>query len=120
MRRRLRKKRKLGEFRQYIFRVVIRTEGLDQVQGLDFLDCWLETAVEPYDLGFGGGGRQNDWDGYIQANRKTATEEHRRLIEDWLKAEPRVCEYGIGPLIDGNIDPGDEIDVPLIVKSARK
>ncbi|WP_262414933.1 YggL family protein [Paraburkholderia sp. UCT2] len=34
------------------------------------------------------------------ANRATATEAHRVLVRDWLRARPEFVSVDVGPLVD--------------------
>jgi uncharacterized protein len=65
MRRRLRKKRRLGEFIELGF--LVRAElvpALDDPAFDAFLDRWID-AVEARGLVFGGGGRRDAFEGFV-------------------------------------------------------
>ncbi|MBX7105986.1 MAG: YggL family protein [Gemmataceae bacterium] len=120
MRRRLRKKRRIGEFRQDVFRVTIRTVAMSREEEDAFLDYWLEACVEEHGLGFGGGCREGRWDGYIQRSGRTTTDDDRRTIEEWLKNEPRVAAYAIGTPVDGWYGDFDDSEPVLLEKSVMR
>lgn len=101
MRKRLRKKLHLGEFREFGFEVAFRVADTVSDAGLDeFLDAFIGEAIEARGRSCGGGcGRE--WDIFIiRAGRQSATEEDRAAVEEWLKNHGAVCDIRIGPLVD--------------------
>ena len=74
------------------------------------LDRWLKEAVEPNGLHFGGGGLGEEWKGYVEPRlREDATEADRQPIESWLKNNPLVVSYEIGPLFsDSDLTDSDD------------
>jgi len=70
-----------------------------------FLDKWLEGAIEANGLQFGGGGGANEWRGFAELpSGESATEEHRRLVEQWFEANPEdILDYLIGPLLSDDV-----------------
>lgn len=101
MKRRLRKKRCLGEFRELAFplRFVV-AEGVDDDACDRLIDDWL-AALEREDLQFGGGGSRI-WTGIVErASRGSAGEAERAFVAEWLEADDRVAEFEIGPEFDG-------------------
>ena len=104
MKKRLRKKKRVGEFQVIVFKVGFRFSNDFSVEERDeLLDAFLEKAIESNGLQFGGGCDNNTWEGVVEhgGNRFKTTEQHRQLIEKWLVQEKRVLEYQIGPLVDG-------------------
>ena len=103
MRKRLRKKRRLGEFREFGFRVrIVTAAGLTEAERNMLLwDGWVLGFVEGSGLQFGGGGLR-DWDGYVtsDAHRGSATEHHRRAAAAWLASQAGVARYEVFPLTD--------------------
>ena len=112
MKRRLRKKKHVGEFREYGFEIrFIFSEQLSTVDRNSLLDDWICLAIENNGLQFGGGGRGNIWKGVVTSEGKgSTTEEQRIIIEEWLSAEPRVLDYEVGSLIDVWLDDKNRID----------
>ena len=102
MRKRLRKKLRLGEFQELGFeiRFVLRDEVFAQAHD-QFLDEFIEDAIEANTLLVGGCGG-NPADGFVVAmgNRESATIEQREAVLAWLSADDRVIESDAGPLVD--------------------
>ena len=101
MKKRLRKKLHLGEFREFGFEVGFRlSEDLDE-SGLDrFWDSFIGEAIEAWGLMCGGAcGRV--WDVFVtRPGRRSATEQDQRDVAGWLEQRPDVSGVQIGPLID--------------------
>jgi uncharacterized protein len=95
--RRLRKKLRVGEFRQLGFEVEFAfRQKLDRDQDDQFWDAFIIDAIESNNLTFGGGTQ-----GFIvPEKRATATEAHRQIVHAWLLAQPEVASVVVGPLVD--------------------
>ena len=102
MRKRLRKKRHLGEFREFGFQVrIVWLDHLTEEQEWDAIFSFTLEAVEGNGLYAGGGGRRGHWRVFAtSAKRPGATEEQRRAVERWLSQCPAVKEFTVGPLVD--------------------
>jgi len=107
--RRLRKKKRVGEFREFGFPVRFsfsKQLSLDERNSL--LEDWIRLAIEANGLQFGGGGTSNIWEGFVELEgRGSAADKHRRIVEEWLLKETRVLDHEVGPLIDswhGEVD----------------
>jgi uncharacterized protein len=113
MKKRLRKKRRLCEFREFGFKVGFRFSGqLDTKSRNDLLDRFIEYAIENNGLQFGGGGGGNEWNGFVALDnsRGSTLETHRQAVENWFKQEPEVKEYYLSDMIDiwyGRLTDGD-------------
>ena len=96
MRKRLRKKRRLGEFREYGFEVRFDITGASAWN--DVFDAFIVEAIEGNGLQFGGSPRG----GFVAAEgrRASATEAHRRAVRAWLERRPDVANIAIGELRD--------------------
>lgn len=108
MNKRLRKKKRVGEFRELGFRVRFETPGLtaDQVDAL--CDRWLAEAIEPNGLLCGGSCGPVEWDGFVQMDhRGSATDEHREAVTRWLKSESTIKNVEVFPLVDAWYGPFD-------------
>lgn len=83
--RRLRKKLHLDEFQEIGFTVNWNFAEGATAESIDsFLNTFINEAVNPNGLGFGGSGYL-DWEGIICLQKVgSCTEEHRKLIADWL------------------------------------
>lgn len=101
MRRRLRKKKHLGEFTELGFEV-----GADLTPDLDYagFDAFLDRlidVVEARGLAFGGGGRPEDFGGFVtQLRRGSATEADREALTAFFAGDSAVVRHGVGALVD--------------------
>ena len=102
MKKRLRKKLRLGEFREYCFEISYqRTPDLPLDELGDELGDDFIAMIEDHGLQFGGGGPPDTWHGVVELNgRGTVTEEHRQIVAGWLEWHPRITTYTIGELVD--------------------
>jgi len=97
MRRRLRKKKHLGEFREFGFQV--KAELSSEADHEAFLDRLID-AVEARQLGFGGGGKE-DFQGFVtRLGRGSASDADREVLGRFLAGDPAVLHHEIGPRID--------------------
>lgn len=103
MRKRLRKKRRLDEFRESIFGVRFSLrEGLAPEATDEFLWRFLEGAIEASGLSCGGGGQGPAWEFYVQlASRGSPSEGQRAAVGSWLAQQPEVRTYVVGDFFDG-------------------
>jgi uncharacterized protein len=102
MRKRLRKKLRRGEFTEYAFDVQYwLNAGMPAAAVDEFLDRFIEHAIEAHDLSCGGGGRDLTWDFLVtKAGRGSPTEEDRIAVHAWLAAQPEVRSYAVGQFVD--------------------
>ena len=101
MKKRLRKKQRVGEFRQMGFEVRFKVRDVVPDSRLDaFWDNFISEAVEANGLMCAGGcGRE--WDLFVTpAGRATATDTHRARVETWLRDRNDVEQIEIGDLQD--------------------
>lgn len=107
MRKRLRKKFRLGEFREFGFEVRFTTPKLTPAEADAFLDQWIE-FVESQHLQFGGGGNAADWSGFITiAGRGSTTAGQRDAVIRWLQSYPGVTDVRVSDPIDAWHGPFD-------------
>ena len=101
MKKRLRKKHHLDEFKEYGFKVWFRfDQELDMAAQDTLLDDFIMEVIEANGLQFGGGG-SNEWEGFVTLNtRGSANEKHRTLVETWFKSRPEALTFQVGPLED--------------------
>lgn len=101
MRKRLRKKRRLGEFREYCFEVsLVLKPRLEESAFHAFVDEFLE-GIESRNLQFGGGGSRERLSGVVEASgRRSPTSEDRLWVKEWLSAHPLVDSVTIGEFRD--------------------
>ena len=103
MRKRLRKKRRLGEFRENIFGVRFSLRnGIAPEADEEFLWRFLEGAIEANRLLAGGGGQGPTWEFYVQSStRGSPLEAQRAAVGLWLAQQPEVTTYVVSDFFDG-------------------
>ena len=99
MKKRLRKKKHQDEFREWGRQLVITRNTKD---GFDeFLDAFIENAIEANGCYCGGGGKEDSLDVVVELGRMADDPDGRfKKITDWLDARPDVVRYRTGPLFD--------------------
>jgi len=102
MKKRLRKKLHKGEFQELGFKLNFTIGAdLDPTTRDQVIDDFIYEAVEANNLSFGGGGKDNKWDGFITKLKKgSATEEDQKAVGKWLESNAAVEEYIMGELVD--------------------
>ena len=102
MRRRLRKKRRLGKFREDAFDVFYQLrQGFSADQAEEFLLRFLERAIEANNLSCGGGGKDESWELCVtSAGRGGPNEEQRAAVGVWLANQPEVRQHSVGKFFD--------------------
>ena len=109
MKKRLRKKKHIGEFAVFGASVAVRlADGTDFDS---FLDAFLDDAIEANDCYFGGGGQKDRLSGIIELGRKIDLPEERlRKISHWLDTDSNVANHLTGEINDLWYGPFDDID----------
>lgn len=105
MRRRLRKKKCLGEFKELGFSVVADLKpGLSTADLNAFLDRWID-AIEAHGLAFGGGcGRGDALEGFVtRMARGSPSENDRQALIRFLDDDPAVVGRDVAELRDANL-----------------
>jgi len=109
MKKRLRKKKHLGEFIEWGMPIAIarkRKEDFD-----NFLDDFIKQAIERNGCYFGGGGKEDRLEGIIELGRTSdSIEEKQKKVISWLEARNDVEKYATGKILDIWNGPFDEID----------
>lgn len=102
MKRRLRKKRHLGEFQEFGFEVSYRVAPhVPEAEREEVLWKFITEAVEPNGLAAGGGGGEDHSFFVVTAkNRASATDAQRLALREWLTKCPEVVDPEVGPLRD--------------------
>jgi len=99
MKKRLRKKKHRGEFTQWGRQLVVirnRRDGFEE-----FLDAFIEQAVEANKCYCGGGGKEDKLDVVIELGRRADDPEARlNRITAWLAARPDVKSWKTGEEFD--------------------
>lgn len=102
MKRRIRKKKRIGEFRELGFEVLADLrDGLSPNEFDAFLDRWI-SVVESRQLAFGGGGgHDGKFEGFVaRAGRGTASEEDRAMLAAFLEGDAAVNRHEVRELRD--------------------
>ena len=94
---RLRKKLRIDEFKEYGFAVSFRlSDSLSPKAKDDLWALFLAEVIEKRGLAFSG-----NEEGYItKFGRGSATERDREAVAAWLKERPSISRVTIGPLED--------------------
>lgn len=104
MKKRLRKKKHLEEFRQMGFSIHLRFRShLSPGEFDQFLDELIEDAVETEGLAFGGGGsHEQGLNGVVSRDHRydSTTEEDRAGLNDWLLSRSEVVSCRVSGLWD--------------------
>lgn len=102
MKKRLRKKLRLGEFKELGFEITVEmTEGMNEEQLDAFISVFIEEALENNDLDFEGGGNTAALFGIVVLNKRgSVSEEQRSAVEAWIKDRTEVKNATIGELVD--------------------
>lgn len=108
MNKRLRKKKRVGEFVEYGFDLYFKTayEQDDEASKERFWDLFVK-FIESCDLGVGGA-TNVVWDVFVtkihwsdrRKKHGTCTEEDREKVQQWLERHPDVSDIKLGPLVD--------------------
>lgn len=101
MKRRLRKKKRLGEFRELGFAIQAQLRSSSKEGRLDFIERFVD-AVERRALLFGGGcSLEGLLEGLIMPRaRGSASAEDREAVLQLLQNAPEIARYEVGPLKD--------------------
>jgi uncharacterized protein YggL (DUF469 family) len=117
MKKRLRKKKHLGEFTEYGRQLVINRnlkDGFDE-----FLDAFIEEAIETDGCYCGGGGKEDKLDVIVELGRRSDDPDARlNKITAWLDARPDVEKWSVGEEFD--IWHGDYKDINDEIERAAK
>lgn len=99
MKKRLRKKKHCGEFTEWGRQIVIsrnRTDGLDE-----FLDAFIEEAIEANGCYCGGGGTADRLGFVVELCRRSDHPDDRlKRISEWLDARPDIQSWKVGEEFD--------------------
>ncbi len=100
MKKRLRKKRRLGEFREDCFEVHFEVAPSLETQQVEQLTDDFIAMIESHQLQFGGE-VDRTWHGIVQGSwRKTTTPEDRQRVIEWMETHELIVNAWAGPLRD--------------------
>ncbi len=115
MKKRLRKKKHLGEFTQWGRQLVNTRNRKDDFD--EFLDAFIEEAIEANGCYCGGGGKKDKLDVVVELGRRLDDPAARlKRITAWLDARPDVQSWRAGEEFD--IWHGDFRDIEDNIKKA--
>jgi uncharacterized protein YggL (DUF469 family) len=103
MKRRLRKKKRIGEFQELGFEVSFdMSPELTIEQRNALLDAFIMDAIEANDLACGGGGSDMNWEVFVVAEkpRASAAEAQRQAVQAWLEGQKAISNIKVGELRD--------------------
>ncbi len=100
LKKRLRKKLRLKEFREVCFEIAFQIDpNLASLQVDSLTDAFID-MIEENNLLFGGGGCLS-WNGIVQGPcRGSTSETDRELVLRWLRQQPSIHNASAGPLRD--------------------
>lgn len=110
MNKRIRRKKRLGEFREYAAPIAIKiTAGTDME---NFLNEFLTDAIEANACCIGGGGDDEHFEGFVELGQATENPEMKlEKIVAWLNAKPEVEKVVTGKLTDAWYGPFEDIAI---------
>jgi len=96
MRKRLRKKQGEGEFAEYAFGVSYVLDDVPSLRANDFLDRFVEQAIEPNGLECRGSRHDGDWDFRVACVDNTKpTAAQREAVRKWLKSRKELARFSV-------------------------
>ncbi|MGC1401535.1 MAG: 50S ribosome-binding protein YggL [Thermodesulfobacteriota bacterium] len=99
MKKRLRKKKHYGEFTEWGRQLIVtrnRRDGFDE-----FLDAFIEEAIEANGCYCGGGGKEDNLDVVVELGRRSNDSDARlKKITAWLDTRPDVHNWEVGEECD--------------------
>jgi uncharacterized protein YggL (DUF469 family) len=100
VKKRLRKKRRLGEFREDCFELTFEiSSSLSEEQADSVTDAFID-MIEASGLQYGGGGFRT-WSGMVQVPyRGSVTANDRQEVIEWFDRHPDIQRTSAGPLLD--------------------
>lgn len=102
---RLQKKLHVGPFKQLGFALKLTAKAdLTEAEIDGFFDAFFGDCMDANGLVFGGGLEA----GWVDVNGiESATEAHRQMVGDWLRARPEIVAVEVGQLVDAWYGPFD-------------
>ena len=119
MKKRLRKKKRIGEFQDFGFKAGFRfSDQLTISTRNNLLNRFIKDAIEKNGLQYGGGGDGNEWNGFVTVNRPRGStlERHQQAVKSWFIHEPEVQEYYLTDMIDAWYGELDDVNIDWVRK----
>ncbi len=107
MNKRLRRKKRVGEFKELAFETGFRfSDNLTDKEYDDFLDRFILEAVENNSLECGGGGDRREFTCFLCSSKKrqSANKEQQEILRQWYLSESLVLEFFINDFVDAWYD----------------
>ena len=107
MKKRLRKKKQVGEFTPIGFYVRVKfAEDTGKADWNSFVDAFISDAIEANGLLFGGGGGELSWSGYVEkdASPSQCKEDDRTAVKKWLDERQDVASFEVDRLCNLNTE----------------
>jgi len=96
MRKRLRKKQSEGEFAAFSFGVAYVLDDVSTLRAHEFLDRFVENAIEPRGLECREARPDKRWDFRVAcADGSKPTPAQRKVVADWLRSRKEVARFEI-------------------------
>ncbi|MGD9009689.1 MAG: 50S ribosome-binding protein YggL [Desulfobacteraceae bacterium] len=109
MKKRLRKKKHIGEFKIYGVPLSIKRNRKTDFDA--FFDDFLEEAIMANGCCCGGGGKEDKLDVFIELGREdNRPEVALEKIKSWIRSRSDIDKWYLGQVIDANYGPFDEMD----------
>jgi uncharacterized protein len=102
MRKRIRKKLNLGEFKETGFEISWKPQDLSEADFDTFIQEFLD-AIEARGLVFGGGcSTEDSWEGIIARNKRYSCPDatDMEFVSEWFKSRTDIKEFTLGHEID--------------------
>jgi uncharacterized protein YggL (DUF469 family) len=102
MRKRIRKKLNIGEFRETGFEITWKPQEVSEADFDKFIQEFLD-AIEARGLVFGGGCSSEDsWEGVIARKKRFSSPDaaDMEFVSDWFKSRTDIKEFAVGHEID--------------------
>jgi uncharacterized protein YggL (DUF469 family) len=119
MKKRVRKKKRLGEFQEFGFKTgFCFSDQLSVESRNNLLNRFIEIAIEKNGLQFGGGGGGNEWHGFVTLDnsRGSTLVKHRQAVEIWFILESEISEYYLTDMIDAWYGDLDDVEIVWVGK----
>ncbi len=106
MKKRLRKKLRVGEFSEFGFLMGYRyAEDKSEADRYELLERFLEKAIEANGLlciGFPKEKQDNQFEAFVMVDesRGSVADEQRQAVAEWLKSDAEINAWHVSPLMD--------------------
>lgn len=95
VKKRLRKKKKLGEFKEEGFSLKVDfVPDLNDASINQFIDELID-LMEEHKMLMGGGSLNNTWEAVIFRHKQSTTQDDKAAVLQWLKERPGVASYEV-------------------------